>query len=55
MRLDDSAILDNSLGLIHDSLSKIADYQAELGTRQANLDRINQRHTDTEIYLENRN
>lgn len=52
--LDDPAILESSLGLIHDSLGKIADYQAELGTRQAQLDRINQRHTDTELYLENR-
>lgn len=52
--LDDPAILESSLGLIHDSLGKIADYQAELGTRQAQLDRINQRHTDTEVYLENR-
>jgi flagellar hook-associated protein 3 FlgL len=46
--------LENSLGLVHESLSKIADYQAELGTRQAQLDRINQRHADTELYLENR-
>lgn len=52
--LDDPVILENSLGLLHDSLGKIADYQAELGTRQAQLDRINQRHTDTEIYLESR-
>jgi len=52
--LDDPAILESSLGLIHDSLGKIADYQAELGTRQAQLDRINQRHTDAEVYLENR-
>jgi flagellar hook-associated protein 3 FlgL len=52
--LDDPVVLENSLGLVHESLTKIADYQAELGTRQAFLDRINQRHTDTEVYLENR-
>lgn len=52
--LDDPVMLENSLGLVHDSLGKIADYQAELGTRQAQLDRISQRHADTELYLENR-
>ena len=53
-QLDDSDMLENSLGLIHDSLGKIADYQAEIGTRQNLLDRINVRHADTELYLENR-
>lgn len=52
--LDDPVVLENSLGLIHESLGKIADYQAELGSRQSQLDRINQRHTDAEVYLENR-
>jgi len=52
--LDDSVVLEDSLGLVHESLGKIADYQAEIGVRQAQLDRINQRHTDAEVYLENR-
>ncbi len=52
--LDDSVVLEDSLGLVRESLGKIADYQAELGVRQAQLDRINQRHTDAEVYLENR-
>lgn len=52
--LNDQDMLENSLGLVNDSLGKIADYQAELGTRQAHLERIGQRHTDTEIYLESR-
>ena len=52
--LDDEVVLENSLGLVHDSLSKIADYQAELGIRQAQLDRVDQRHADAEVYLGNR-
>ncbi|MDH3664512.1 MAG: flagellin [Alphaproteobacteria bacterium] len=52
--LDDDVVLENSLGLIHDSLGKIADYQAELGIRQTQLDRVDQGHIDAEIYLENR-
>ena len=52
--LDDDVVLENSLGLVHESLSKIADYQAELGVRQAQLDRIDQGHADAEIYLGNR-
>lgn len=52
--LDDDVVLENSLGLVHDSLSKIADYQAELGIRQAQLDRIDQGHADAEVYLGNR-
>ncbi len=52
--LDDETVLENSLGLVHDSLSKIADYQAELGIRQAQLDRVDQRHADAEVYLGNR-
>lgn len=52
--LDDSVVLENSLGLLHESLSKIADYQAELGSRQIQLEAINQHHADTEIYLESR-
>ena len=51
---DDRTVLENSLGLIHDSLGKIADYQADLGSRQAQLDRINARHADTAVYLGNR-
>ena len=53
-QLDDKAILDGSHTLIRDSIGKIADYQAELGTRLSQLDRINVRHTDTEVYLESR-
>lgn len=53
-QLDDKPILDASHTLIKDSIGKIADYQAELGTRLSQLDRINVRHTDTEVYLESR-
>lgn len=52
--LDDEVVLENSLGLVHESLTKIADYQAELGIRQAQLDRVDQGHADAEIYLGNR-
>ncbi len=52
--LDDRDVLENSLGLVKKSLSKISDYQAELGIHQAQLKQINQRHVDTKIYLENR-
>lgn len=52
--LDDPTVLDDSLSLVNDSLIKIADYQAEIGSRQAQLDRINERLTTTEIYLESR-
>jgi flagellar hook-associated protein 3 FlgL len=52
--LDDPVVLENSLDLVHESLGKIADYQAELGARQAHIDRINERHVDTEVYLESR-
>ena len=52
--LDDETVLENSLGLVHESLTKIADYQAELGLRQSLMERIEQRHIDAEIYLENR-
>ena len=52
--LDDPVVLEDSLDLVHESLGKIADYQAELGARQAQIDRINQRHADTEVYLESR-
>lgn len=50
--VDDEAILENSLGLINDSINLMADYQADLGVRQNQLDRINQSHTDAEIYIE---
>lgn len=50
--LDDEPILESSLGLINDSIGKMADYQAGLGIRQNQLDRIDQSHTDAEIYLE---
>lgn len=52
--LDDRDVLENSLGLVKESLGKISEYQAELGIHQAQLEQINQRHVDTEIYLENR-
>lgn len=52
--LDDDEVLDNSLALVNESLGKIADYQSELGIRQAQMDRINESHLDTELYLENR-
>lgn len=52
--LNDQTVLEDSLGLVHDSLSKIADYQADLGLRQSQLQRIDQGHVDAEIYLENR-
>lgn len=52
--LDDDVVLENSLGLVNDSLGKIADYQAELGFRQTKLERIDQTHFDAEIYLETR-
>lgn len=52
--LDDETVLENSLGLVHESLSKIADYQAELGIRQSQMERIGQGHLDAELYLENR-
>ena len=54
MSSSDDAVLENSLGLVNDSLGKIADYQAELGLRQSQLERIDQNHIDAEIYLENR-
>jgi len=50
--LDDEALMENSLGLINDSIGKMADYQAELGVRQNQLDRVNDSHTDAEIYFE---
>ena len=52
--LDDRNVLESSLGLVKESLGKISDYQAELGIHQAQLAQINQRHADTEIYLESR-
>lgn len=52
--LNDKTVLEDSLGLVNESLGKIADYQAELGIRQSQLERIDQSHTDAEIYLENR-
>ena len=52
--LDDDVVLENSLGLVHESLSKIADYHSELGIRQSQMERIDQGHIDAEIYLENR-
>ena len=52
--LDDEVVLEDSLGLINDSLGKIADYQSELGIRQAQMDRIHESHLDAEVYLENR-
>jgi flagellar hook-associated protein 3 FlgL len=52
--LNDDVVLENSLGLIHESLSKIADYQAELGIRQSQMARINESHLDAELYLNNR-
>ena len=52
--LADDVVLENSLGLVHDSLSKIADYQAELGIRQSQMERIDQGHIDAGIYLESR-
>ncbi len=53
-RLDDGNVIEASHALINESIGKIADYQAELGTRLSYLDRVNQRHTDTEVYLETR-
>jgi len=52
--LDDDVVLESSLGLVNESLGKIADYQSELGIRQAQIDRINEGHLDAEVYLENR-
>ena len=50
--IDDEAMLENSLGLINDAIGKMSDYQAELGVRQNQLERIDQAHVDAEIYLE---
>ncbi|NJO37516.1 MAG: hypothetical protein HC871_07725 [Rhizobiales bacterium] len=50
--IDDEPTLENSLGLLNDALSNMADYQAELGVRQAQLQRIDQSHIDAEIYLD---
>lgn len=52
--LDDEPVLENSLGLINDSIGRMADYQAELGVRQNELERIELSHTDAELYLDNR-
>lgn len=52
--LDDEPVLENSLGLINDSIGRMADYQAELGVRQNELERIDLSHTDAELYLDNR-
>ncbi len=51
---DDDAVLNGSFDLVKNSIGRIADYQSELGTRLSHLDRINQRHADTEVYLESR-
>ncbi|MEZ5931392.1 MAG: flagellin [Alphaproteobacteria bacterium] len=50
--IDDEPTLENSLGLLNDALTNLADYQAELGVRQAQLERIDQSHIDAEIYLD---
>lgn len=50
--IDDEPILENSLGLINEAIDSMSDYQAELGVRQNQLDRIDQAHIDAEIYLE---
>ncbi len=50
--IDDEPILENSLGLINDAIGKMADYQAELGVRQNQLERIDRSHSDAELYLE---
>lgn len=50
--IDDEPMLENSLGLINQAIDSMADYQADLGVRQNQLDRINSAHTDAEIYLQ---
>ncbi len=50
--IDDEAMLESSLGLINEAIGSMADYQADLGVRQNQLDRIDQSHIDAEIYLE---
>jgi flagellar hook-associated protein 3 FlgL len=50
---DDRAMLQSALGLVNAALPKVADYQSELGARQAALERINVAHGDAELYLGN--
>ena len=52
--LDDEQMLENSLGLINDSIGRMADYQAELGVRQNELERIDLSLNDAELYLDAR-
>jgi len=50
--IDDKALLEDALGLVNDALPKLADYRSEIGTRHNQLERINDAHSDAELYLQ---
>jgi flagellar hook-associated protein 3 FlgL len=49
---DDPDLLEAAHDLIRGSLTKIADYQAELGIRHARLEQIDLQHADVAVYME---
>lgn len=50
--IDDRDMLDDALALLNRALPKIADYRAEAGARHNQIDRINEIHNASELYLE---
>lgn len=48
----DRALLEDALDLVNAALPKLADYQSELGARQARLEEIALRHGETTLYLQ---
>lgn len=50
--LDGRQLLEDALGLLNQALPKIADYRAEAGAGHTQIDRVNQIHSASELYLE---
>lgn len=49
---DDEDLLEDALDLVNAAIPKLADYRAEIGGRQNQIERINAGHGDAEVYLE---
>lgn len=50
--IDDRGTLEGALALLNEALPKVADYRAETGARHNQIERINDLHSASELYLE---